>query len=147
MVRVITREELKLNPKLLDELKKGVFIYPTDTIYGIGCDATNDGLVRRVREIKNRHCQPFSVIIPNKNLIFEHCHADGAAREWIDKLPGPYTLILSVKKQFLAPSVNPANHTAGVRIPNHWLTEFVRQIKTMTKIDNILYNLNIPMPP
>ena len=129
MVRVITKEELKLNPILLEELKKGVFIYPTDTIYGIGCDATNEHLVQRVREIKNRHEQPFSVIIPNKNMIFENCNAEEPSREWIDKLPGPYTLIFSVKKHFLARNVNPNNHTAGIRIPNHWFTEFVKQMK------------------
>jgi len=129
MVRIITKEELRLDPRLLEELKSSVFIYPTDTIYGIGCDATNEALVNRVRRIKNRQDQPFSVIIPNKNIVYEHCHADDKAKEWIDKLPGPYTLIFSVKKHFLAPSVNPGNHTAGIRIPNHWFTEFVKHMK------------------
>ena len=55
-----------LNPKeFIEEVKAGkVFIYPTDTLYGLGCDATNPDSVMRIREIKKRSTLPFSVIVP-----------------------------------------------------------------------------------
>ncbi len=61
MARIITKEYLLENPDILELVKKSVFVYPTDTIYGIGCDATNEELVARVRTIKNRADAPFSM--------------------------------------------------------------------------------------
>jgi L-threonylcarbamoyladenylate synthase len=126
---VINKDEMKHNPYLLLELKKSIFIYPTDTIYGIGCDATNPELVDKLRRIKRSPEQPFSVIIPNKNMIYEFCEAGDDAREWVDKLPGPYTLIFKVKKKFVADNVNPAGGTIGIRIPNHWFYHYIKLMK------------------
>ena len=72
-----------------------IYVYPTDTIYGIGCDATNDKLVLKIRSIKKRDEKPFSIIAPSKDWIknnFEIIHP-----EYLDKLPGPYTLVMKPK--------------------------------------------------
>jgi len=128
-MKVINKDELKHNPKLVDELKKSVFVYPTDTIYGIGCDATNEKLIERVRQAKKSYEQPFSIIIPNKNMIYEHCVTNDKTREWVDKLPGPYTLIFNVKKKFFGENINPQGNTIGIRIPNHWFYHYVKKMK------------------
>ncbi len=128
-MRVINKDELKHNPQLVDDIKNSVFVYPTDTIYGIGCDATNEKLVERVRQAKKSFDQPFSIIIPNKNMIYEHCVTDDKTREWADKLPGPYTLIFNVKKKFFGDNVNPKDNTIGIRIPNHWFYHYVKKMK------------------
>ena len=128
-MRVINKDELKLEPHLVKELKQSIFIYPTDTIYGIGCDATNQELVAKVREIKKNFEQPFSIIIPNKSMIYEFCETTEKTKEYVDKLPGPYTLILKVKKKFVADNVNPGNSTIGIRIPNHWFYNYVKKMK------------------
>ena len=99
MVIVITKEELKNDPLLVEKLKKSVFIYPTDTIYGIGCDATNKELVGRVRKIKQSSRQPFSIIVPDKEMISKNCVHCKHCKEWLDKLPGRYTLIMKIKKR------------------------------------------------
>jgi len=129
MARIINRDELNSDPRLLLELKKSVFVYPTDTIYGIGCDATDEKLVARVREIKKSREHPFSVIIPNKNLVTSNCEMTPEVKGWLDKLPGPYTLILKVKKKFFADNVNNNSGTIGIRIPNNWFYEFVKKMK------------------
>jgi L-threonylcarbamoyladenylate synthase len=129
MPRIINKDELKNEPSLVQELKNSIFIYPTDTIYGIGCDATNERLVKKVREIKRCAEKPFSVIIPNRNIIFSNCKTDERAKTWADKLPGPYTLIFNVKKGFFAKAVNPVDQTVGVRIPNHWFYNYVRKLQ------------------
>lgn len=128
-MRIINKDELKLDTKLVNELRNSIFIYPTDTIYGIGCDATNKELVAKVRKIKKSFDQPFSVIIPNKNMIYEFCETNDKMREWINKLPGPYTLIFKVKKKFFADNVTPEGNTIGIRIPNHWFYDFAKKMK------------------
>jgi L-threonylcarbamoyladenylate synthase len=103
-----------------------VFIYPTDTIYGIGCNAEDDGAVERIRKIKERYTRPFSVIAPSKEWIFENCEINENQKEYIDKLPGPYTLVLPLKnKSSISPLVNNNLDTIGVRIPDHWISDFV----------------------
>jgi L-threonylcarbamoyladenylate synthase len=128
-MRVINKDELKLDKKLVAELKKSVFIYPTDTIYGIGCDATDAKLVSMIRKIKQSQEQPFSIIIPNKNMVFQYCETDEKTNEWMKKLPGPYTLIFNVKKKFIAGNVNPQGNTIGIRIPNHWFYDYIKKMK------------------
>jgi L-threonylcarbamoyladenylate synthase len=113
--------------KFLKEIKSGaVFIYPTDTVYGIGCDATNSKAVQRVRQLKNRNVMPFSVIAPNKKWIEEHCEFK---QEWLDKLPGPYTLIMKLKDHdCLSPGVTVGRNTIGVRIPAHWIADIAETL-------------------
>ncbi len=106
----------------------GVIIYPTDTIYGIGCDATDENAVLRIRRIKKRDEKPFSVIAPSKKWIEDNCELNDASKEWIDKLPGPYTLIVRLKKQCVAPSVNFESGTLGIRIPAHWISDKVAEL-------------------
>ena len=65
-------KETALTPEIINKLKKEVFIYPTDTIYGIGCDATNSELVKQIRKIKQRDKKPLSVIAPSKKWILDN---------------------------------------------------------------------------
>jgi len=124
-MRVISKEIYeKEKQQLLSRIQEGaVFIYPTDTIYGIGCDATDPEAVMTLRRIKKRDKKPFSVIAPSKIWITQNCHVPD--KTWLDKLPGPYTFILRLKnKDAVCSEVNPLdNGTLGVRIPNHWIRE------------------------
>lgn len=104
-----------------------VIIYPTDTIYGIGVNALDDGAVKRLREIKGREFKPFSVIAPSLKWIRENCVTDfKEAKEAMAKLPGPYTIFFDLKnKNCVSPSVNPLDGSLGVRIPKAWFSDFV----------------------
>ena len=128
-MRIINKDELKHEKKLIHDLKKSIFVHPTDTIYGLGCNATNKELVAKIREIKKSYNQPFSIIVPNKNMIYEFCEINKKIKKWVDKLPGPYTLILKVKKKFFADNVNPRDNTIGIRIPNHWFYKYIKKMK------------------
>lgn len=102
-----------------------IFIYPTDTIYGLGANALIEKSVDKIREIKKRDTKPFSVIAPSKEWIVENCKLEN---ENLEKyLPGPYTLIVERKKDVVAPSVNHQDNTLGVRIPKHWFTDLVSE--------------------
>ena len=74
MMQTITISEVKARKEYYKRmLLKGLFIYPTDTIYGVGCDAYNGCLIDKVRDLKQQYDRPFSVIAPSKDWIRKHC--------------------------------------------------------------------------
>lgn len=123
---------------IIDEIKDGkIFIYPTDTIYGLGCDATNTESVKKIREIKKRVSKPMSVIAPSKEWVVTNCNI---SLEELDKLPGPYTYFLKLRNNnAVSHSVNPIHQTLGVRIPEHWFSELV----SMANVPFITTSVNL----
>ncbi|MDB5254202.1 MAG: threonylcarbamoyl-AMP synthase [Parcubacteria group bacterium] len=124
-MKIIDRQEVESNKEaIIGSIRDGsIFVYPTDTIYGLGCNALLDDSVQRLREAKNRDEKPFSVIAPNKEWILEHCAVN---REDVDAyLPGPYTLFVQAKRGTVSSLVNPGGDTLGVRIPKHWFADVI----------------------
>ena len=110
----------------VDDIKHGaVFIYPTDTIYGLGCDATNAGSVKVIKDLKYRDKdKPISIIAPSVGWIKENCVVDD---ELIEKyLPGPYTLILKKRDKDFMKDISPTD-SLGIRIPDCEFTELVEK--------------------
>jgi L-threonylcarbamoyladenylate synthase len=104
--------------EVLAGLARGeTLVYPTDTVYGIGCDATNYAAVARVREIKHRDEKPFSVIAPSMQWIRTNCVIPAYAEELLAKLPGPYTFVFLLRDACVA--LNVSGGALGVRIPDH----------------------------
>ncbi len=116
----------ELNEKeIIKKIKKGeIFIYPTDTIYGIGCDATNYKDVKRLRKLKKSK-KPFSIIV-SKKWVIKNCFVDKKVEKYLKKLPGPYTFILKLKnKKAISREVNLNSNTIGIRIPKHIFTKII----------------------
>lgn len=106
----------------------GIIVYPTDTIYGIGCDAGNVASVEKLRQAKGRdRDRPFSVIAPGKDWIWKNCALSAANKNLAGKmLPGPYTLI--VRASSSAPhAIVLAGGALGVRLPKHPFTALVEE--------------------
>ncbi len=130
-MQILSKEETFLNKiRLHREIKKGkIILHPTDTIYGLGCSAKNKKAIEKIRKIKNDFERPFSIIAPSKSWIKENCVLSKRDNEWLDKLPGPYTLILRLKnKEAVSEEVNNDIATVGVRIPDHWIADFVNEV-------------------
>ena len=130
-MRILNFEELNLEKQsIIDSIINGaVFIYPTDTIYGIGCDAANSAAVNRIRKIKKRDAKPFSVAVPSKEWIVGNCVVSVDAKKWLGRLPGAYTLLLKLKsKKAVAGNVHPKTDILGVRIPANWFSAVVREL-------------------
>ncbi len=115
-MKLITKESVE---------QGAVFVYPTDTIYGIGCNALDSIAISRLRSIKGQHDRPVSVIAPSKDWIRENCFV---TEEALAKLPGPYTLILKLKTSIIPKEINLGSGTLGVRMPDHWISDVVSEI-------------------
>lgn len=100
-----------------------IFIYPTDTIYGIGCNALDKKAVEKIREIKRRDQKPFSVIAPSFEWIKKNCIIDFNLEKY---LQGPYTLILKKKDKNFLSHVSETEFI-GIRIPDY---DFTREIQS-----------------
>ena len=99
-----------------------IFIYPTDTIYGIGCDATNEAAVARIHRIKKRTEKPFSVIPPGDEWVARTISANQKL-EW-----GPVTYFVLPKDQScVAPAVRGTSNerSLGLRMSKHWFTDII----------------------
>ena len=114
--------------ELKEQIESGkVFVYPTDTIYGLGCDAANVDSVNRIKEMKGRDKdKPLSVIAPSVGWIEEHCIIDDCL-DLARYLPGPYTLILKKKDPNFLLDVA-SGDSLGVRIPDSDFCDEIREV-------------------
>jgi len=111
----------RLIAKAVDILKiGGVIAYPTDTIYGFGCDILNKKAIQRIYQIKKRdRSKPFSFICSDLKNISEYAQVTDYAYKTMKRLlPGPYTFILPGTK--LVPKIMLTKRkTVGIRVPNN----------------------------
>ena len=109
----------------------GLIIYPTDTVYGLGCDITNSKALERIAKIKG-------VKLEKANLSFI-CHDLSNLSDYVKQidtstfkvlkraLPGPYTFILPGAKTL--PSAFKKKKTVGIRVPDNAIAlEIVKQL-------------------
>lgn len=113
--------QARLIAQVIEVLRKGgVICYPTDTMYGIGCDIFNQKAVKRVYQIKKRpKHKPFSFMCSDLKNISEYSHVGNTAYRLMRKcLPGPYTFVLAGTK--LVPRIMLTKQkTVGIRVPDH----------------------------
>jgi len=98
----------------------GVIVYPTDTVYGLGCDITNKAAIERIQRLKGRDAKkPMSFVCADVADISTYAHVSKFAFRLLQRLlPGPFTFILPATKE--TPRVlRSKQRTVGVRIPDH----------------------------
>ena len=109
----------------------GIILYPTDTIWGIGCDATNEDAVRRVYEIKQRSdSKSLLVLLDNPAKLQTYVHdVPDIAWDLIDLSEKPLTIIYDRAKN-LAPNLIADDGSIGIRITNETFSaELCRQFR------------------
>ncbi len=110
--------------QVLDVLRDGgIIIYPTDTVYGIGCDITKKSAIERIYRAKNMDKQkPLSFICSDLKDISTYARVDTVMYRVMRKyLPGPYTFILPATREVPKLLVS-KQKTVGIRIPDHPIT-------------------------
>ena len=106
--------------------KGGLVVYPTETLYGIGADATNITAVEKLNKYKQRPFgKPYSIAVSDQKMAQKYVELNETAKNlYKEFLPGPATII-SKGKHKVAPGVESEIGTLGIRIPDYPL---VREI-------------------
>jgi tRNA threonylcarbamoyl adenosine modification protein (Sua5/YciO/YrdC/YwlC family) len=113
--------QMRFINKAVDVLKKGgVIIYPTDTIYGFGCDIFNKEALERIYYIKqDAGTKLFSFICPDLKDISKYAKVSDYAYKSMKKLiPGPYTFVLPAARE-VPKKLWTKRKTVGIRVPNN----------------------------
>ena len=136
MAEIIRIYEENPNPKEIDKVvavlkRGGLIIYPTDTVYGLGCDITNMKALERVARIKDVKLEKsnFSFICHDLSNLSDYVKQIDSTTFKILKraLPGPYTFILPGAKTLPHPFKK--RKTVGIRVPNNSIAlEIVKQL-------------------
>jgi tRNA threonylcarbamoyl adenosine modification protein (Sua5/YciO/YrdC/YwlC family) len=141
--------QIRLIRKVVDVLKEGGVIgYPTDTIYGVGCDLFNPEAIRKIHRIKKiEGNKPLSFICSDLKDISRYAYVSNYAYKMMKRLlPGAYTFILNATK--LVPKIAMTRQkTVGIRIPDNKIClALVKEVghpiisTSVYKLDESLYN-------
>jgi len=110
--------------KITKALKDGaVMLYPTDTVYAIGCDLNSKSAVERVRQIKQlSNDKPLTFLCSSLSDITDYAAVSDEAYRIIKRLiPGPYTFLLPATKLVPRLVMSPKRKTTGIRVPDQRL--------------------------
>jgi tRNA threonylcarbamoyl adenosine modification protein (Sua5/YciO/YrdC/YwlC family) len=112
--------------RIRDELRSGaVMLYPTDTVYAIGCDLSSKSAVQKVRQLKQlSNDKPLTFLCSSLSDIAKYAHvSDPAYRLMRRFVPGPCTFILPATKLVPKLALNPKRKTTGIRVPDHAIAQ------------------------
>jgi tRNA threonylcarbamoyl adenosine modification protein (Sua5/YciO/YrdC/YwlC family) len=104
----------------------GLIIYPTDTVYGLGCDITNTAALEKIARIKGVKLEKsnFSFIVEDLSNLSEYATLNNQNFKLLKRnLPGPYTFILPGSSKL--PSVFKKKKTVGIRVPNNAIAKAI----------------------
>lgn len=114
MIYKAVNKNIDIASKLL--LDGEIIIYPTDTLYGIGVDATNEKAINKLNSLKKR-VQPLSIVVDSFEMLNNYCVLKNIDKTSVKNyFPGPYTLLFNKKNNL--PNILTVNSTKiGIRIP------------------------------
>jgi L-threonylcarbamoyladenylate synthase len=130
----LTREATFFSPEHSSDIKIALLagktiVYPTDTLYGLGADATSSTAVESLYALKSRANSPVSVLLASVTQLFELTHdlsekANDLIRTF---MPGPLTVICKSDFGF-APQLISRNNTIGFRVPGDTISRALPEL-------------------
>ncbi len=124
-----TKDISRVASEAFEVLKRGgVILYPTDTVWGLGCDATNEEAVRRIYDIKRRSDSKSMLVLTDAPGSIDYYFGQVPSTAWEiwDVATSPVTLILPRARHF-APSLVAEDGSVGVRITHEAVSRAICQ--------------------
>lgn len=120
-----------------------IMLYPTDTVYAIGCDIRVKSAVERVRQIKRlSNDKPLTFLCPSLSNIAAYAKVSDPAYRIIKHLiPGPYTFLLPGTKLVPKLVMDPKRKTTGIRVPNNTVC-----LELLNALDNPIISTSAKLP-
>ena len=114
---IIKEKQINSAIKTLDT--GNILIYPTDTLYGLGADATNTSAIEKINKLKKR-ISPLSIMVASLKEIHKYAITDSKIDKELKKIfPGPFTALMKSKKTNLSYLVQNDSNKIGIRIPDN----------------------------
>lgn len=129
--------------RIADIIKNGgLVVYPTDTIYGLGCDMMQKKSVEKVYQMKGKDRKhPLSFICPDLKNIAKYAVVSNIAYRLMKRiLPGAYTIILPASREVPRLMIS-KSATVGIRVPDHPVTRML-----VESLDNPIITTSVPSP-
>lgn len=133
----------------IEEIKSALFsgavmLYPTDTVYAIGCDLNAKSAVERVRQIKQlANDKPLTFLCPSLSNVATYAFVSDTAYRIMKRLiPGPYTFLLPATKLVPRLVQSPKRKTTGIRVPNHTVC-----LALLAALGNPIISTSAHLPP
>lgn len=127
-IKSINREKINL---VVNFLKKGkIIVYPTDTIYGLGCIATNKKSINKIYKIKKRKKnKPLLILVSSFAMLKKYCFVSKAQYNYLNKFwPGSISVVLK-SRGILPDELTGGINSVAVRLPkNDFLIKMIRGV-------------------
>ena len=112
-------KEKQINSAIKTLNTGNILIYPTDTLYGLGADATNTSAIEKINKLKKR-ISPLSIMVASLKEIHKYAITDSKIDKELKKIfPGPFTALMQSKKTNLSYLVQNDSNKIGIRVPNN----------------------------
>lgn len=149
MAKIISVHPDNPQNRRIEEVKQAlqggaVMLYPTDTVYAIGCDLNSKSAVERVRKIKRlANEKPLTFLCPSLSNVATYGFVKDYAYKVMKRLiPGPYTFLLPATKLVPRLVQSPKRKTTGIRVPNH---QFCAAL--LEALENPIISTSARLPP
>ncbi len=134
----------RLVDMVVEKLQRGaVMLYPTDTVYAIGCDINSKAGQARIRKLRNLpDDKPLTFVASSISQISDYAKISDNAYQIIRQLvPGPYTFLLPATKLVPSLVLNPRRKTTGIRVPDHFLCQTI-----IAELGNPVISMSAKLP-
>ncbi len=130
-IKKIKEQDLKLIVKVLTE--GGVIAYPSDTIYGLGCLATNTQAIKKIKDLKKREAsKPLLVLVSSLTMAKRYCYISKdkeliLKKIWLESRPSS---VILKHRSLLSSELVDQNNGLAIRLPKgNFLGKIIRRIK------------------
>jgi L-threonylcarbamoyladenylate synthase len=144
MIYEALNKNINIAAKLL--LEGEIIVYPTDTLYGLGVDATNKEAINKLNQLKGR-IAPLSIIVNSEEMIKKYIDIKFSLKEGLNKyLPGPFTILLNNFNNILPGELSHGTSKIGIRIPkSNFILKVVENINRPIVTTSVNYHNSKPL--